>query len=64
MAEYIREGSAGPAIVRIKLVNEGPDAFKPDIFGKTITVERRIAKASGSCYILFNENDQVSTLSN
>lgn len=57
MDEYIREGSQGPAIIRITMINEGPDAFEPTFYGKRITVERRIARtASGSSYILSNEN--------
>jgi chromosome segregation ATPase len=56
MEEYIRENCAGPAIIRITMINEGADAFHPEIYGKRITVERRIARSSGSCYILSDEN--------
>ncbi len=56
MDEYIREGSAGPAIIKITMINEGPDAFQPEIYGKRITVEIRITRTSGSCYILHDEN--------
>lgn len=56
MDEYIREGSAGPAIIKITMVNEGPDAFHPEDYGSRITVERRISRTSGSCYILYDEH--------
>lgn len=48
--EYIREGSPGPAIVRLTLVNEGTDAYEPNIYGNRISIERRISRNSGGGY--------------
>lgn len=50
--KYIREGSDGPAILRVTLLNEGSDAYKPGQYGRKIIIERRIAKNSSSYHIL------------
>jgi hypothetical protein len=55
----IREGSDGPAIMRVTLLNEGPDAYKPNDYGNRIIVERKIAKGSGGGYKLLAKNGQV-----
>lgn len=60
LAGLIREGCDGPAIMRITLLNEGNDAFKPDEYGKRLTVERRIAKKGGGGYRLLDERGVVS----
>ena len=56
----IREGSDGPAVMRITLLNEGDDAYKPDIYGNRITVERRIVKNGGGGYKLLCCKGNVS----
>jgi len=43
-----KEGNANVAKVRVTLLNRGPDAYKPDVYGETITVERSISLNSGS----------------
>jgi len=48
----IRHGSDGPAILRVALLNEGPDAFKPSEYGNRITVERTINRSGGGAYAL------------
>lgn len=40
--------SVGQVIV--KITNKGPDAYKPDIYGETIIIERRLAKDGASGY--------------
>jgi hypothetical protein len=35
------------AIIRVSLMNEGSDAYEPERYGKTITVERTITKNGG-----------------
>eukprot|EP01038_Epipyxis_sp_PR26KG_P011016 gene11016-14795_t len=61
LASLIREGSPGPAIIRVTLMNEGADAFMPEIYGKRITVERKIPKSGSATYGIFNsENREIS----
>ena len=36
-------------------MNEGDDAYKPDVYGSRITVERKINKDGQSQYRLLNE---------
>jgi hypothetical protein len=55
----IREGSNGPAILRVTLLNEGPDAYKAENYGNRITVERRISKGSSGGYKLLSFNGTV-----
>ncbi|KAF9362198.1 Structural maintenance of chromosomes protein 6 [Mortierella sp. NVP85] len=45
----IREG-ASQAEVRLQLRNRGPDAYKPEIYGESIIIERRISKEGASGY--------------
>ena len=44
-SKLIREGSDGPAVMRVTLRNEGRDAFSPELYGDKIQIERRIYKA-------------------
>ena len=59
LSAFIREGSDGPAIVQLKLRNEGADAFKPDQYGHTITIERRINKSGSAGYKFMDKNGKV-----
>ena len=52
VSKYIREGSEDPAVLKVTLLNEGPDAFKPEEYGKRITVKRIIGKTSSSYHLL------------
>ena len=62
MASMIRQGSPGPAIVRVTLLNEGPDAYRPEVYGKRITIERTITKSAGASYKILDEsNRKIST---
>lgn len=58
LGKYIREGSEDPAILEVTLLNEGPDAYKPDEYGRRIIVRRIIAK-TGSSYHLLSEHKKV-----
>ena len=44
------------AELSITLRNEGTEAFKADLFGAKITVERRLGKDGSSQYRLLNEH--------
>lgn len=46
--------------MRITLLNEGNDAYKPLEYGKRLTVERRIVKKGGGGYRLLDERGAVS----
>ena len=59
LAAFIREGSDGPAIVQLKLLNKGADAFKHELYGDSITIERRINKTGAAGYKFMSENGKV-----
>ena len=61
MASMIRQGSPGPAIVKVTLVNQGPDAYKIDTYGKRITIVRTITKSSGATYKILDSNGKKVT---
>ena len=44
----IREGSHANAKLQVKLRNEGVDAYKPELFGRQIIVERIISRSGSS----------------
>ncbi|KAJ2779925.1 Structural maintenance of chromosomes protein 6 [Coemansia javaensis] len=46
LREFIREGQAR-AVVRVDLRNTGPDAYRPELFGSPISIERQL-NAGGS----------------
>ncbi len=56
----IRQGSSGPAILKVTMLNKGSDAYKPELFGNFITVERRIVNGGTSSYKLIGENKKLS----
>ena len=62
MASLIREGSEGPAILQVTLLNEGSDAYQPDRYGNRIIIERKIPRSGGSSYRLLNKD--MSLVSN
>lgn len=47
------------AIVTIHLTNNGPNAYKPDLYPERIIVERRINKEGGSPYKLKNKSGRI-----
>eukprot|EP01122_Echinamoeba_exundans_P015022 TRINITY_DN6964_c0_g1_i1.p1 TRINITY_DN6964_c0_g1~~TRINITY_DN6964_c0_g1_i1.p1 ORF type:complete len:1161 (+),score=316.25 TRINITY_DN6964_c0_g1_i1:47-3529(+) len=53
LAAAVKEGKHA-AKIEIRLKNQGPDAYRPDAYGKTIVVERHISKAGQSSYLLKN----------
>ena len=57
LANLIRNGStATHAKLQVKLLNKGGDAFKSDVYGQSITVERILDKSGGSSYRLLDQN--------
>ncbi|TAQ87344.1 hypothetical protein B7494_g4325 [Chlorociboria aeruginascens] len=53
LKSLIKEGK-DRAVLMVRLKNGGPDAYQPDVYGKSIIVERHFAKAGGSSYKLKN----------
>lgn len=63
LSTFIREGSDRPAVVRITLWNEGPDAFEPEKYGRLITIERTINKSGAAGgYVLYDAKGKVKNL--
>lgn len=60
IGKYVREGSENPAILKVTLLNKGPDAYKHNLYGDKITVKRVISKGGTSTYHLLDYNGQVS----
>jgi hypothetical protein len=58
MKNLIREGSNGPAILSVKLLNEGPDAFESEEYGNRITIRRRIFYNNRSDYALITSQEK------
>lgn len=63
MSSLIRQGSPGPAIVRVTLVNDGADAYRTDKYGNRIIIERKIIKGGGSTYKLLSSDGTVRCFS-
>lgn len=59
MAALIREGSDGPAILQVTLLNQGSDSHNPQLYGDRIIIERKIPKTGSSTYRLLNKNGQL-----
>ena len=51
VGDLVKNG-CNQAIVRITLRNEGPEAYKPEVYGVSITVERRINREGGGAYAI------------
>ncbi len=43
----------------VKLRNRGQDAFKPDVYGRSIIIERRLTKEGSGSYKLKNADGKV-----
>jgi len=56
LGDLVREGHSGEAIVSVTLVNEGADACKPELYGKSITIERKFAREGASKLRLLSDN--------
>jgi len=54
VVDYVRVG-----VTTIKLRNRGADAFRPDEYGSSITVERRLTSDGSSGYKLMNERGMI-----
>jgi structural maintenance of chromosomes protein 6 len=62
LSGLIREGSSGPAKVRVTFSNVGSDAYHPLVYGNTISIERRIYSSGTSQYFILNQKKEVVSL--
>ena len=54
MGDLVREGFDGQACVSVTLVNEGSDAFKPELYGQLIKIERKFGRTGPGQLKLYN----------
>eukprot|EP01039_Chlorochromonas_danica_P001809 gene1809-1976_t len=47
LGKFVREGSNDPALVRVTLLNTGPDAYQPEVYGDRIVIERKFTRTGG-----------------
>ena len=57
LGDLVREGHEGTACVIVKLVNEGTDAFRHDLYGDTIQIRRKFGRKGGGKLELLGEDD-------
>jgi chromosome segregation ATPase len=55
IGDLVRNGCHS-ATIRITLLNEGPEAWRPEAYGPRITIERRIVREGGGGYALRDVN--------
>lgn len=60
LKQFIKEGTDA-ASVSVKIKNQGHTAFKPDIYGRSIIVERHFSRGTSSGYRIKNESGKVIT---
>ena len=60
LKSLIKEGESH-ASVRVRIKNQGPLAFKPSEYGKSISVERHFSTNGTSGFKLRDENDRIVT---
>jgi chromosome segregation ATPase len=53
------KGGRDQAVLVVKLKNQGNDAYQPDVFGKSIIIERHFSRAGSSGFRLKNENGRL-----
>ncbi|KAK4549245.1 hypothetical protein LTR36_007703 [Oleoguttula mirabilis] len=58
LKSMIKEGEESASLA-VKIKNHGDAAFKPDIYGRSITVERHFSKSGGSGFKLKNAEDKT-----
>jgi chromosome segregation ATPase len=56
LQNFVREGSS-KAEIRVTLQNTGPEAFRPEVYGSSITFQRFIHKAGGTSFLLLDQNE-------
>lgn len=60
LKDFIKNGASN-AVIHVEIQNEGEDAFKPDIYGDVIIVERRISESTSSITLKDHQGKKVCT---
>ena len=55
VAEFIKKGSS-KCMIQVTLSNKGEEAYKPELYGGSITFQRTISDTGTSAYLLKDEN--------
>lgn len=58
LRSFVKEGQEH-ASLEVKIKNQGPDAYKPDLFGQSIIVERHFSKSGSSGFKLKDEQGRT-----
>ncbi|RZB93444.1 Structural maintenance of chromosomes protein 6A isoform D [Glycine soja] len=58
LKDFIKTG-ATTAVIQVEIQNEGEDAFKPEIYGPVIIVERRISESTSSTTLKDHQGRKV-----
>ncbi|XP_004514508.1 structural maintenance of chromosomes protein 6A-like isoform X2 [Cicer arietinum] len=58
LKDFIKTGSSN-AVIHVEIQNEGEDAFKPEIYGDVIIVERRISESTSSITLKDHQGKKV-----
>lgn len=58
LKDFIREGSSA-AEVRVRMRNQGSDAYRPDVYGHAITIERRIHTDGAGTWKIKNADGKI-----
>jgi structural maintenance of chromosomes protein 6 len=53
------KGGCDTAMLVVRLKNQGNDAYQPDVFGKSIIIERHFSRSGSSNFKLKNENGRL-----
>ncbi|KAL5810852.1 hypothetical protein ACOSQ4_027420 [Xanthoceras sorbifolium] len=60
LKDFIKTGCSY-AVVQLELKNQGEDAFKPEIYGDSITIERRITESTTSTVLKDHQGKRVAS---
>ncbi|KAI2627499.1 P-loop containing nucleoside triphosphate hydrolase protein [Hypoxylon sp. NC1633] len=58
LRSFVKEGEDHASLI-VKIKNQGPDAFKPDLYGESITVERNFSKSGSSGFKLKSTGGRI-----
>ncbi|XP_045829439.1 structural maintenance of chromosomes protein 6A [Trifolium pratense] len=58
LKDFIKTGASN-AVIHVEIQNEGEDAFKPEIYGDVIIVERRISESTSSITLKDHQGKKV-----
>ncbi|KAK7851694.1 structural maintenance of chromosomes protein 6a [Quercus suber] len=60
LKDFIKTGCSY-AVVSVEIKNEGEDAFKPEIYGDTIILERRITESTSTTVLKDHQGRKVAS---